>query len=232
MPDVFSYRVTSLQSIGESVSQIFLQPLQVPALTYQAGQYIEVMHENGDWSPLSIACAPNSLNRLEFHLFHTEQNQTANDLLRMARQEKKWRITGPRGDCTVARLQPEKPVIFLARGTGFAPVKAVMEALLQSSRVTTIHFYWSVKTSSDLYLLDVLKNWEKNSNGFTFIPVLTQETGSHVLPDVILRAHPDLTSYQVYASGPQPLINTAFSDFVQHGLPRANFYSDLVSDAT
>lgn len=228
MPNVFSYLVSSISSVAPAVSQIILRPKQSPALSYQAGQYIEVMHGEGALSPLSIACAPNSSETLEFHLFHTEQNLKANELLRLAQEEKEWTLKGPQGYCTVDRLQSKKPIIFLARGTGFAPIKAVMEALLPRHDMLPIHFYWSVKTQEDLYLLELLEKWEQTLPGFTFVPVRTQETGSHVLPQVILRAHPDLTNYQVYASGPQPLITTAFSDFVEKGLHKDAFYSDLM----
>lgn len=227
MPNVFSYSLVSLSSLAESVSQIIVKPASLPALHYQAGQYVEVMQAEGYLSPLSIACAPRVNHTLEFHLFHTEQNQKANELLRLLQDEKAWRLKGPEGQCTVDRLKSDKPIIFLARGTGFAPIKAVIEALLEAHTLPPMHFYWSVKTRHDLYLLDLLAQWEVTIPGFMFIPVLTQETGSHVLPQVILHAHPDLTPYQVYASGPQPLITTAFSDFVQQGLSRDAFYSDL-----
>lgn len=227
MPNVFSYSVSSISSVAPTVSQIMLRPKRSPALSYQAGQYIEVMHLDGALSPLSIACAPNPSKGLEFHLFHAEENYKANELLRLAQEEKKWTLKGPKGLCTANRLHPKKPIIFLARGTGFAPIKAVIEALISRHAILPMHFYWSVKTQQDLYLLSLLEKWEQVLPGFTFIPVLTQETGSHVLPQVILRDHPDLSAYQVYASGPQPLITTAFSDFVEKGLHSEAFYSDL-----
>jgi CDP-4-dehydro-6-deoxyglucose reductase, E3 len=226
---MFSYGVTAVEPLAETVAQIFLRPLKHPALTYQAGQYIEVIHPNHSVSPLSIACAPNETEMLEFHLFHSAQNQQALELLRMAKEEKTWTLSGPYGTCTASRLHADKPLIFLARGTGFAPIKAVMEALLQARFNQPLYFYWSVKTSQDLYLTDLIDQWVKHAPHLHFIPVLTQEIGSHVVPNIILRDHPDLSRYQVYASGPRPLITTAFSDFVQRGgLEAGAFYSDLL----
>lgn len=227
MPNSFVYQVISIDSLSHSVAQIFLKPLIQPALSYRAGQYVHVLHASGESSPLSIACASNAADTLEFHLFHAPYNQKANDLLRIAVQEKKWQLIGPEGFCTVDKIRVDKPIIFLARGTGFAPIKAVIEGLLLAPIHAPITFYWSVKTENDLYLIHLVEKWVADIPHFTFIPVFTQETGSHVLPRLILQDHPSLSSYQVYASGPQPLITTAFSDFVRAGLNPHFFYSDL-----
>lgn len=234
MPD-FLYRVTHIQQLARHVSSILLQPAQLSSLIYEAGQYVTVIHQDESVSPLSIACAPtNSL--LEFHLFHPPLNFKANDLLRSAQQEKIWRIRGPYGACTVSRLARDRPIVFLARGTGFAPIKAVMEALMQSSHPFSekIFFYWSVPTQEDLYMTDLLEKWLKDFANFAFTPVFTKEfadkeqTSATPLQEIVLRDLPDLSRFQVYASGPKALIYSAFYAFQQHGLHQEWFYSDVL----
>ena len=212
----------------------FLRSVSQPVFSYAAGQYVEVVHKDRCVSPLSIACAPTALANLEFHLFHPVENHKAQDLLRIAQAEKTWSLRGPYGSCTVNRLHPQKPIIFLARGTGFAPIKAVIEALFISpGRCPAIHLYWSVSRREDFYLTDLLEKWKTEFPNFIFTPVLTREfspkapAGSPLLHDIVLRDYLDLSAYQVYASGPRPLVNAAFYAFQKHGLQQTFFYSDV-----
>src|SRR5207245_279754 len=100
-------------------------------------------HPDQNVSPLSIACAPNKDALLEFHLFHPAENTKAQDLMRMATQEKLWLIGGPFGRCKVSSLRRDIPTIFIASGTGLASIKAVVEELLRSHDYPPICLYWS-----------------------------------------------------------------------------------------
>lgn len=230
---MFTYRITEVIPIAEHATQIFLQPIDATSFSYEAGQYVEIIHHQHA-SPLSIACAPNEKNILEFHLFHPVKNPVARALLSIAHEKKIWTLQGPFGNCTLRRLSAEKPIIFLAQGTGFAPIKAIFEALLTSSLAfPAIHFYWSVANRQDIYLSDLLTSWQKQIANFTYTPVLTsgfsekEKMNIHLLRDTILRDHPMMSDYQVYASGPKPLMQTTFLTFAQHGLQREFFYSDV-----
>lgn len=223
----FIYPVTRIHTLTDSVSQIFLQTAPQPSLSYEAGQYVEIIHQNQAISPLSIACAPNPQGIFEFHLFHSPDNAKAVDLLRTAKQEKAWHVRGPLGSCTVKHLQADKPILFLARGTGFAPVKAVIEALMQSPTPPSMHFYWSVQKPADIYLQTLLQQWQHPPQRFTFTPVYTAETTSDWPVKVMLKDHADFSQYQVYASGPRPLMQGAFTAFEERGLQRAHFHSDV-----
>lgn len=222
--NVHLYQVINVQLLTEHVSQIFLQPSHSVKLVYVAGQYIEVIHEHHAPSPLSIACIPNPAGILEFHLFHPHENRRAHDLLQMAQEDKRWHLSGPFGHSTVAQLQKNKPIIFLASGTGFAPIKAVIEALIASESCPMMQLYWSLRTPKESYLTPLIEQWQ-----LPFTPVYTKKMGIDAAPQAILSDHPDLSSYQIYASGPRPLIHTALSLFLQHGLKREWFYSDMAS---
>lgn len=225
MLNEFPCDVISIKPLTECIAQIGVKPQTV--FTYEPGQYIEVVHSE-QHAYLSIANAPHD-NQLEFHLFHAASNAKAQTLLQLAQHKKQWIIKGPYGTCTAKHLNKRKPIIFLARGTGFAPIKAVIEALLAQQTTMPIYLYWSVKTKVDLYLLNVIEAWEKQNNQFHFSPILTEETGSHIPPSVILKQHPDLSNYQVYVSGPKPLVMTAYHDFSSQGLQREWFFSDIFS---
>lgn len=229
MLNQLDYEVQSIHSLAPLVSQIFLRP-RSSVLYYEAGQYIEVVHQDQSTSPLSIACMPNKNAELEFHLFHPPENHQALDLLRMAKEEKRWTILGPSGHCGVDRLHLDKPIIFIARGTGFAPIKAVIEALLNASFKLSIELYWSVAKQSHFYLLDEIAKWQTTYANFNFIPVLTKEKvdeSSLSVEQLVLHNHPDLSSHQVYAAASRAFIYSLFYSLQKHGLQQEFFYSDV-----
>lgn len=219
----FFYQVLQITSLTPHVSQILLTPNQM-ALAYVAGQYANVLHQRDQVSPLSIACAPNKQPMLEFHLYHPIENHKAQDLLRMISSENGLRLTGPFGNCTVNQLKLDQPIIFLAYGTGFAPIKAIIEEIARAKQSPPMHFYWCVANPTDLYMSALVEAWSAHFSTFVFTPVFLPELSK----EIVLSDHPDLSAYQVYASGPRALIAAAFDAFQKQGLERSKFFSDAL----
>ncbi len=226
----FSFHVTAINKLTDQISQILLKPTSFPSLSYQAGQYVNVLHQDQAVSPLSIACAPNPESTLEFHLFHPPKNLLAQDLMRIAQQEKIWRLTGPYGRCTIERIHTDKPIIFLARGTGFAPVKAVIEALMKVPLYPPMTLYWSAAQSSYLYLTDLLEKWKTVVPDFAYFPVCLDAHAATPagLLETVLKNHPDIAKYQIYASGSQAFVYNLFAELHYHGVEMEYFYSDVL----
>ncbi len=230
MPDLFFYSVVTVDSLTEKVTRILLQADRLPGLSYQAGQYVLIHHQQ-EQIPFSIACAPNSHYSLEFHMYHPAHNVLANALLHTARQEKKWQISGPMGVCTVDKLTLHEPLIFIAYGTGFAPIKAMLEVLLNLPQIPFIHFYWAMPHAGDFYLLDIIHEWQRQQARFTYTPiVLAGEKKWHplIVDEYVLRDYPDLSRHQVYLAAPKAFILTALQAFTEHGLSREKIFSDLL----
>lgn len=234
LPNEFLYHVAEVQPFTEHVSQIFLQPMSESVLAYEAGQYVQVIHHDLSLSPLSIACAPIANHTLEFHLFHPAAGKPkAQALQQLAYHKNEWRLSGPFGTCTVSRLHPTMPIIFLAHRTGFAPIKAIIEMLSQSSHCPPIHLYWGVNTRHDLYLTALVEKWATQLTDFVFTPVFIKEVDEHgqihphLLQETMLRDHDDFSRYQVYVSGPESLVRAVFLGGKQKGLQREFFYSDV-----
>lgn len=228
MTHLFEYQVTHVTPFAHDIAQIILQPINT-ALTYQAGQYVNVICEDRH-SPLSIACAPNANHSLEFHLFHPVKNHKAKELLHRAQQHQSWQLSNPLGHCTANRLMQDKTIVFLAHGTGFAPIKAVIEALTQLPHPPTMSLYWLAAQSAQFYLTDLLNRWTKQFD-FNYVTIIAPERHFSVNSaclQTILQQHPNLTKRQVYASGPRTLISSAYDCFATHGLKPADFFSDLL----
>jgi len=220
--------------LTQNVAQIFLQTKSTTPLHYEAGQYIKVVHPDQSTSPFSIANAPQDLSKIELHLLVLKENSKAMDILRQVKEKKVLTLRGPYGQGTPSRLAEKKPLIFIARGTGFSPIKSLMEALIQQPEYPPIHFYWSAPGWRDLYLRELINEWVQTVRDFHFTAVLTREflpmekvVKYGPVPELVLQDYPDLSSHQVYVSGPETMVYSALSAFQQRGLPRESFYSDV-----
>lgn len=229
----YIYKVEAYHLLTAHVAQIFFRCAELKPLQYKAGQYIKIVNADQSTSPFSIANAPDDFTTVELHLLFLKKNFRAMNILRRVKEEKQLVFRGPFGHCSIDCLSTQRPIIFLARGTGFAPIKAIIEALLLRSNCPPIHLYWSAPSWRDLYLRERIAYWVKTVQFFQFTAVLTREflpteqAKFGALPTIVLQDYPDLSSHQVYASGPEEMIYAALYDFQQHGLAKEWFYSDV-----
>ncbi len=232
IPTECVYEVMSRELIANDITRIFLRPLQHAGVFYQAGQYLKVLHSTGAVSPLSIANAPEENFSLELHLSHPIDNALAQDILRFTQEEKKWIVRLPYGNCTLSELYDEQPIIFLARGTGFASIKAIIEGMKRFKVYPRMHLYWSVTSPSELYMDELVMTWTRELKQFSYTPVLSQphpqwtgQTG--LLQEAVLSDYPDLENYRVYISAPEPIVHDVLHVFQQAGMQRKFYYSDV-----
>ncbi|MDR3478242.1 MAG: hypothetical protein P4M14_09455 [Gammaproteobacteria bacterium] len=226
---IILYDVIQLDLLSPQVSRLVLQPRDLKiSLGFVAGQYIKVIHDDGGESPLSIACAPSETLQIELHLSHPAKNQKALEILSQAKAGVPLRISGPYGTCTLQRMLPDAALLFYVRGTGFAPAKAMLEELVKRPLVQPVHLFWGVATAADFYLQDLIKSWEHAFADFRYTPIVSRTVDQHKLRDAVILAHPDLSGFQIYASGPPEMVYSALTDFQQHGLYKERFYSDVI----
>lgn len=225
MQPIYIYHLQHIQLLNRHVSQLILQAENAP-LVYQAGQYIKIMHKDNSDSPMSIACAPAANALLELHVSHPPKNHKAHDILRMIKQDAQLPLRGPYGDCTLARVSRSEPIIFFVRGTGIAPVKAILEELAKGGDYPPMHLYWAA-AQEDFYFLDVVKGWQKNFTGFRYTQVASRSVDQHKLQHMVMSDYPDLSRHQVYASGSVEMVQMALPAFLQHGLQEGRFFSDI-----
>lgn len=226
-----TYIVTQIKSLTATITQVFLQPKSL-ALSYQAGQYLEILYPTGEFQPFSIANAPQHDNRIELHIRHLPNDPATLDFLHYLQNKQQATIRGPFGSCVYTKLP--KPIIFLAAGTGFAQAKAIIEKTCAINSTTFLHLYWGVKTTADFYLTDALMTWQEKLPHFCYTLVLSQAdkhwTGElGYVHEKAVRDYPALSHYQVYASGPLPMVLASLKLMETHGLNRRYFYSDMLN---
>jgi CDP-4-dehydro-6-deoxyglucose reductase len=223
------YQVISLIEWQGDVVQVLLQPTTSAPLKYQAGQYIQLAYPSGNWLPLSIANAPRADHIIELHIRHRVEDIETRELLLKLKINALVNLAGPFGHA-VYRPQPDLPIILLAGGTGIAPLKALLEQATTLQDTRQWHLYWSVRAIKDFYLPPWQSQLTVTETRLISQPSLDKIENMQVgyVHKVVIQDYPDLSGYQVYASGPVGMVLAAHQLLSVHGLPAGRFYSDMI----
>jgi len=230
-------------SIAKPAPDVALLRLQLPAnqnFQFHAGQYVEFILRDGARRSYSMANAPSNLGTppaIELHVRHMPGGKFTDHVFGAMKEKDILRMEGPFGSFFL-REDSDKPIVLLASGTGFAPIKAIIERLQhlgQSagfSRPTTL--YWGCRSKADLYLHDWALQAAASMPQLRYVPVLSEpkpEDGwsgrTGFVHQAVLADLPDLSGHQVYACGAPIMVESAQADFVaKAGLPAEEFYAD------
>lgn len=143
-----------------------------------------------------------------------------------------WRIRGPLGTFFL-REDSDRPAILIGGGTGFSPIKGILEHAFEIGIDKPLHLYWGVRARRDLYLDELPQAWLKQHPNFSYTPVLSEPMDSDnwsgatgFVTDAVVADYPDLSKHDVYMSGPPVMVETGHKLFMQHGLDESRFFSD------
>ncbi len=225
-------RVAHIDQLAHDVIRLYLKLPDTERLQFLAGQYVDVLLKDGQRRAFSLANAPHDDRYLELHVRHIEGG-TFTDFVFSRMQEKALlRIEGPLGSF-VLRENSERPMIFVAGGTGFAPIKGIVQHALAEGVTRPIHLYWGVRAKRDLYMDELPREWAEEYPHVSYSPVLSEpakedawagRTG--LVHEAVSADFPDLHSYEVYTSGPPAMIEAARKAFLAQGLSPENLFSD------
>jgi CDP-4-dehydro-6-deoxyglucose reductase len=215
--------------------------LRLPAserLQFLAGQYIDILLKDGRRRSFSLANPPHDDELLELHIRNYPGGTFTEQVFGAMKEKDILRFEGPLGTF-VLREDSDRPVIFLASGTGFAPVKGIIEHALHKGILRPMHLYWGCRTRDDLYLLELPRRWAGEHPGFRFTPVLSEPRESDrwsgrsgLVHRAVMEDYADLSRHQVYACGTPLMVEAAHRDFTrERGLPEDEFYSDAFTPA-
>ena len=229
-------RVQKMERLAPDVMMLHLRLPASERLQFLAGQYIDILMKDGKRRSLSMANAPHNDAFLELHLRNYGGPFSEYVFTRM-KEKDIMRFEGPFGTFFL-REDSAKPVILLASGTGFAPIKAIIEHALHQGIQRPMRLYWGGRVRSDLYMTALPERWDRE-HGIRYVPVLSEErpddrwagrTG--FVHRAVMADHPDLSGYQVYACGAPAMVEAAHADFTaQCRLPEDEFYSDSFTPA-
>ena len=230
---------TRVTSIAKPAPDVAILQMQLPAndrLQYHAGQYIEFILRDGVRRSYSMANAPHTQGQqpgIELHLRHLPGGLFTDHVFGAMKEKEILRMEGPFGSFFL-REASTKPMILLASGTGFAPIKAIIEHLQHTGSQRHAVLYWGCRSRQDLYMHDWAVQAAQALPTLTYIPVLSEPrpddawTGrTGLVHHAVMHDHPNLLQHQVYACGAPIMVDSAQRDFVMKcGLPDDEFYAD------
>jgi CDP-4-dehydro-6-deoxyglucose reductase len=227
-----------VESIDKPAPDVAIVKIKLPAnerLQFLAGQYIDLLLKDGRRRSFSLATPPHDDALLELHVRHVPDGFFSGQLFNDFKGREILRFEGPLGTFFL-REDSDKPIVFVAGGTGFAPIKGVIEHALHHhlDRNRPMVLYWGARAKQDLYLPDLPGTWQRQSGNFTFIPVLSDPAPGDAWPgrtgfvhQAVLDDFSDLSGYQVYACGGPAMIDAARNTFTEtRGLPADEFFAD------
>ena len=223
-----------VHKMERAAPDVMVLHLKLPAnerLQFLAGQYVDLMLANRIRRSFSMANAPHDDAFLQLHLRNYGGPFSEHVFTRMKERDI-LRFEGPFG-IFFLREESSKPIILLASGTGFAPIKAMIEHALHAGNGRPMMLYWGARVRADLYMNELAERWQ-HEYGLRYVPVLSEalpgdqwngRTG--FVHRAVMEDFPDLSGYQVYACGAPVMVEAAHQDFTSRcGLQDDEFYSD------
>ncbi|MES9972361.1 MAG: CDP-6-deoxy-delta-3,4-glucoseen reductase [Candidatus Thiodiazotropha sp.] len=223
-------KIDRIERLNEDVIRLYLKLPEGERLQFLAGQYLNFILRDGTKRAFSIANAPHDDDFIELHIRHVSGGLFTDALFSDMEEKTIMRIEAPLGSYYL-REASTKPIILMGGGTGFAPLKGIIEHAFQIGIQRTMHLYWGVRAESDLYLPELPLQWASKYANFSYTPVLSEpddgwsgKTGW--VHEAVIEDHPDLSGHEVYMSGPPPMIEAGKEAFLSHGLAGEELYSD------
>lgn len=225
--------VAGKRPLAPDVTGLTLLPAAGEApLNWLPGQYLDVLLEQGKRRPFSIASGPRKDGSIELHVRHVAGGGFTSWVHEGLSPGARLHIEGPLGTF-VPREDSERPMVFMAGGTGFAPVKAIVEHFLALGTRRTMALYWGARNAGDLYLRALAEGWAHAVPNLDFHPVLSDPEQAAaaglragLVHEAVLEDLPDLSGHEVYMSGPPAMIDAGRRLFAEAGLPDERLYFD------
>lgn len=230
-----------VQAMERPADDVVVLTLKLPAneqLKFLAGQFIEFLLRDGARRSYSMANAPEDGELLQVHIRYMAGGKFTEHVFGKMKERDILRFEGPLGTFFL-REDSDKPIVFVASGTGFAPIKSIIEHAFHANIARPMVLYWGGRRPKDLYLNALAEQWASEHAHFKYVPVI-----SDALPEdhwggragfvhrAVMEDFPDLSGYQVYACGAPVMVDAARHDFAaQCRLPEDEFFADSFTTA-
>jgi CDP-4-dehydro-6-deoxyglucose reductase len=224
-------RIARLVRLAPDVMQIFLRLPSVESLRFQPGQYLDVLLGGGRRRSFSIASPPHDSELIELHARRVPGGGFTEALFTELHVGSLLRIEGPIGQFVYR--DGTAPVVMIAGGTGFAPLKSMLRHVLKQGGQREMHLYWGARQSVDVYEEGLVLEWVRGFPQLHFHVVLSEAAESGAahrrlgwVHEAVLADHPDLTSFEVYVAGPPALIEVIRSTYPARGVSADRLHFD------
>jgi CDP-4-dehydro-6-deoxyglucose reductase, E3 len=226
-------RVHKIEKVTDDVAILYVKLPANERMQFLAGQYVDFLLKDGLRRSFSMANAPHDDEYMQLHVRHVPGGTFTGHVWNTMKEREILRLEGPLGSFFL-RDESTKPIVFVASGTGFAPIKSILEDAFRKGIDRPITLYWGGRRPKDLYLSSLAEQWAREYAQFEYVPVI-----SDALPEdawtgrtgfvhrAVMADLPDLSEYQVYACGVPIMVDSARADFTREcGLPLDEFFAD------
>jgi CDP-4-dehydro-6-deoxyglucose reductase len=225
-----------VQQLEKAAADVMIVRLKLPAnerLQFLAGQYIDFLLKGGERRSFSMANAPHADELIELHIRQVAGGSFTDHVFSKMKERDILRLEGPLGSFFL-REDSAKPIVLVASGTGFAPIKSILETAFHRNVARQMVLYWGARRPKDLYLNPLPEKWAREHANFTYVPVISEARPedawsgrSGFVHRAVMEDLPDLSQHQVYACGVPVMVDSARRDFTTLcGLPEDEFYAD------
>lgn len=216
--------IVSIDPLSETILRISLKPEHY--IPYQAGQYLQILSSEESLF-YSIANAPLGAHQYEIHMRHHANHPAHQHLLTEIRTQGKVPLFLPLGNCHVGQFNRKTPTLLIAQGTGFAPMKAIIEQWLADEMMPPTVLCWIARTPEDWYLNDLVQHWLPVVPQLRYYPCLSETPLDELVKKLTLFAGFPLSELQVILAGPFDRMCNIRQEMIQaHPLNHLQFFSD------
>jgi CDP-4-dehydro-6-deoxyglucose reductase len=224
-------KVDSVEALAHDVVRLYLKLPATQRLQYLAGQYLDFLLSDGRRRSFSIANSPRPGQCIELHVRHVDGGAFSGQLFDGIREKSLLQIEAPFGQFYLR--DSDRPILLVAGGTGFAPIKAILEHAFSAGVRRPLRLYWGARALRDLYLDALPRHWLQQYPQFDYIPVLSQpDSADHwhgragLVHDAVAADYDDFSGFDVYAAGPPPMVRALHDTLLSKRLPPKQFFSD------
>ena len=225
-------RVAKKSFLAHDVVALWLKLPATERLQFFAGQYVDILLKDGRRRSFSIANAPHDDEFIELHIRHIEGGDFTGYVFDELKEKAILRIEGPHGSFYL-REDSTRTMLFMAGGTGFAPIKGVMEHAFAEKIDRPMYLYWGARAKRDLYMLELAQSWANQHPNVKFIPVLSDpmpqdqwQGRTGYVHEAVAADFNDLSTLDIYACGPPAMVQAGKEAFEKIGLQLDHYYSD------
>ncbi len=230
---VLPCRVRKIDRLAEDVVRLFLALPKTQEFNFIAGQYIDILLKDGQRRSFSLANLPQHAmeHGLELHIRNVPDGHFTPRVFDSMRERDLLRFEGPFG-AYILQSEADTPIIMIAGGTGFSPIKGLIEDAMERNHNQSIHLFWGARDEQDLYLDDLVRQWLDSCPNLKYTPVLSGSASESwrgekgFVHDAVCRTYDRFEPFDVYASGPPIMIDCVRSSLLKKGMAPDRFHFD------
>ena len=228
----FDCKIISCDKISNDVYIISLKAPENTSFTFKAGQYLFIQMSKDDARPYSIASSPSNIPEIQLHIRDIPGNDFTGQVLERLNNESHINIGLPDGCCTLD-CSSNRPLLFIAGGTGFSPCHSMIQSLFDSADPRNVTLYWGANSSSEFYFKSKAEQWQTEQSNFKFIPVVAEPTDewsgeTGFVHEAVFRNINQLLDYDIYLSGSEPMVLNIYQKLRDKNVPSTQIHSDML----